>query len=285
MSLLAYWLRNFNSKLVFTSSFAQEKILKVIYFFSLILYKKAPRSPVPQAVIITNYDGDISMKVDRSQTIGACIYWTGFHELKELMWLHRFLTPHMVVVDIGANQGEYTLFAAKRVTFGRVLAFEPMPSMYNLLCDNITLNNYINVDVFALGLSDKAGSLELYNGLNENEGLGTFYPGDTSLNSITVSLNTLDQLFKLKRLDFIKMDIEGSELYALRGAHKVIKTYRPYVMIEINESAYTAAGYTIPDVLQFFSDLNYNPFHITKGGVVKPCISVPTFGNLLFVPQ
>ena len=218
--------------------------------------------------------------------MGKGIYWMGFHEVMELIFLHHYLRPEMVFLDIGANMGEYTLFVAKRLTGGHVYSFEPWAFMQKVLNENIALNGFKNVSVMPYGLSDKKGELPIFEVKNQHEGLSTLYPGDREIKAKhDVELKVFDDEFvNLSRLDFIKIDIEGSELLALKGARRSIEKFRPYVMVEINNLTYEMAGYESGNILDFFLGINYRPFQIDKNAILQKCETLPAFGNVIFKP-
>lgn len=285
-----WFFRSINAKLITTDNLFLEKILKTFFYFSTLFYRRArKRNFKKEVIIINNFDGDIKMKIDPSRSMGAALYWTGFHEFREFIFLHHFLTKEMVFVDVGSNQGEYSLFAAKRLTQGKVIAFEPLPSIRYVLNENIKLNRFNNILVFDCGLSDHESTLLIHEIENVHEGLATFYPGDRqSKSTFNVPLTSLDNIFetmKLNRLDFIKIDIEGGELKALKGASTVIQKYRPVLMVEINELTYSAAGYGSKDVEVFFESIGYQAYEIMKRGRLKRCSVLPAFGNIIFKPQ
>jgi FkbM family methyltransferase len=270
------------------------KLQKVIFAFSKWIVRsvvlKKSNSTKPKMVIVRNFDSDLSLQLDRSKTMGASIYWTGFHEYRELLFLHDFLKSDMVVLDVGANIGEYSIFAAKRLTQGKVVAFEPVPALRKMFDENIELNQFTNVIVKPFGLSDEVGSFPIYFvGENENEGQATFFPGLLqNQRSVKAELKKLDDEWShlsLDRLDFIKMDIEGSELKALQGGRATITRFRPLVMLEVSEVTYRAAGYSLEDVAEFFTALNYLPFAVDKMGKLISSSAMPSFGNVIFVPQ
>jgi FkbM family methyltransferase len=293
MNLTAWFFRFANSKLITVRATVPHKLLKLGYGFSKWMVRSIIlKNPVATRKIVTiqNFDGDIKLKIDRSRTIGASLFWTGFHEFRELLFLHDFLQPGMVMLDVGANIGEYTVFAAKRMASGRVLAFEPLPSIRKDLEENIRLNHFENITVLPYGLSDQPGQFPIFMvGESENEGQATFFSDSSSnQNSIVADLKVLDaewKSFELTRLDFIKMDIEGSELMALRGSINTIRQFRPLVLLEISEVTYQAAGYTKKEISDYFQQLNYLPFECNKLGKLQRCTSLPTFGNIIFVPQ
>ena len=282
--------RFFNSKLIYADNIIVEKLLKIILLLSGVVYRRQRKSKGNNiTVLVENFDSTIKMEVDISRSMGSAIYWTGFHEFREFIFLHRFLKPEMIFVDIGANQGEYSLFAAKRLTQGRVLAFEPLPSILKVLKKNIELNQFKVIEVFELGLSDKEEMLKIHEIEDEHEGLATFYPGERKgLAEFEVQLKTLDDVVEKSncpRVDFIKLDIEGGELKALKGSRKTIGKFKPLVMVEINNDTYQAAGYSSTDIVEFFSALNYHPFMFMKRGIIKRCSILPKFGNLIFKPE
>lgn len=290
MKALVNFLRTINANLITVKNPVLEKVYKFFFAASLIIYKNVrDKNRYALVTLIDNFDGDLKMKIDTSRTIGAAIYWTGFHEFREFIFLHGYLKKDMVFVDIGANQGEYTLFAAKRLTSGHVLSFEPLPSMRKMLMENISLNNFKNILLFEFGLSTEAKLFTIHEFEGNHEGLATLYPGDKKVkSSLTIVTKALDNVFYstgLQRLDFIKVDIEGGELNALKGARKTIELFKPWILVEINAQTYQAAGYTINDILEFFQLINYQPFEIKKRGQLAVCENLPQYGNILFKPQ
>ena len=207
-------------------------------------------------VVINDYDGTLKMKLRRSTYLGSLIYWHGYQSRSELMVLHGLLKPNMTFVDIGANMGEFTLFAAKRLPLGSVHAFEPLPQLYTLLGDNVALNGFTNVHTYNLALSDAPGRLTMYTSTDVvlhgglNEGLGSLYR-DESRSEVAgeVSVSTLDDVLgQVAHIDVIKIDVEGAEVNVLRGGCHLLERDKPAILIEINRNSLIAAGFH-PDVL------------------------------------
>lgn len=262
--------------------------LKLVYALSAWCFATGFGRSQPKQVI-TNLDGDGKLLIDPSRNMGASIYWTGFHEFRELLFLHHYLKPDMVLVDAGANIGLFTVFAARRLKAGRVIAFEPVPSMATWLEQNIAINHLENVVTAQCGLSDAEGVLPIYEIQSSHEGLSTLYPGTLERSSVTeVPVKRLDDLFSsygTGRLDFIKIDIEGGELPALRGAAECLKKFRPAVMVEINQGTYASAGYTPADVYEFFRSLGYRPYELSRTGGLSPESGPSVFSNIVFLPS
>ena len=93
---------------------------------------------------IHNFDGDLKICLDRASYLSSVIYWRGYNSTSIASFLKNYLRPDMTFVDVGANLGEVTLLAAKRLTKGRVLAFEPMPLTFSQLSRNIAVEVVMN---------------------------------------------------------------------------------------------------------------------------------------------
>ncbi len=284
---IAHIFRSLNSRVVTTRSAVLRKLLKlnllVSYYFNKHLQQLGG---APSHYLIDNFDGNLKLRVDRSRAMGSSLYWTGFHEFKEMMFLHRYLQPDMVVLDVGANLGEYAIFFAKRVPHGIVIAFEPVESSRRELIENCRLNSFQNIDIKDFGLSDRSQTITMYEIDDAHEGLSTLYPGGRPTRSrFDIQLRRLDEelgALGIERVDLIKIDIEGGELFALSGAEEAIQKYRPVVMIEINDVTYSAARYTSKDVDNFFSRLGYKPHRVSPGGDLVSCLQLPAFGNVIY---
>ena len=292
---MSEWLARFfrwnNAKLITTNNLVVEKLRKVLLVLSLVAYRTSTPASGGNScpVVIRNFDGNLKLHIDRCRAMGSALFWTGFHEFREFQFLHRYLKPEMVFVDVGANLGEYTLFAAKRLAAGKVLAFEPLSSMRSVLEENIRLNDFKNIRVFPFGLSSEEETLTIHEFEDVHEGLATFFPGSRkSKSSVAVPLRRLDDILLNEnpgRVDVVKIDIEGGELKALQGCRSTIEVYGPAFMVEINEVTYKTAGYTPKEILDFFLNVNYQAWEIERRGSIRKCHALPAFGNIIFMPQ
>lgn len=153
--------------------------------------------------------------------------------------------PESVVVDIGANIGNHTLYFANELHAGKVISFEAVKNTFEILNANVKLNNLQDkVQVYNLGLSNKRGkaAIGIYNAGNM---------GGTSLveGSGDIELATLDE-FELPKVNFIKIDVEGMEPQVLQGAIETIKRTRPFILVESFEDK-------APLVEDFMKKLDY----------------------------
>ncbi len=139
--------------------------------------------------------------------------------------IQQQVKPGDVAVDIGANIGYHTLLLAKLVgEKGKVYAFEPHPENFSLLKKNVEANGYKNVVVEQKAVADQKGKIKLYLGNDErNTEHSIVRNRDTTEQYFEVDSVILDDYFKDKSVDFIKMDIEGAEHYAVLGMQKLLK--------------------------------------------------------------
>jgi len=129
-----------------------------------------------------------------------------------------------VVLDLGANIGYYTLLASRLVgEEGRVIAFEPEPTNFEILTRNILLNDSRNVLTIQKAVTDKKGKTNLYVD-SKDTGAHTLCNDNRLHKHIEVDTVSLDEFLPSSvKVDVIKMDIEGSEMKALAGMSNVIE--------------------------------------------------------------
>lgn len=164
--------------------------------------------------------------IDKSDTtISQELILSGKWEEYETYLFKKHVKSGDIVLDIGAHIGYYTLIAAKIVgNRGRVYAFEPDPKNFQLLKKNTEENKYKNIVLVNKALSNKPGNIKLF--LNkENTGDHRIYASTEKRKSINIQAITLDDFFKdkSKKVDIIKMDVQGAEARIFNGASGLIK--------------------------------------------------------------
>jgi FkbM family methyltransferase len=175
--------------------------------------------------------------LDNDRFIGKLLETYGEYSEGEVELFAKLLNPGDVVVEVGANIGSLTVPLAKIVQPGGwVLAFEPQPFIYNMLCGNIALNHLHNIKAWPVGL----GAAESYVALpvldyeKENNFGAISLKGviiDPKIQHEPVSIRTLDGM-AVPKLALLKIDVEGMEIEVLRGAVDTIQSCRPYMYIE-----------------------------------------------------
>ncbi|WP_230467764.1 FkbM family methyltransferase [Lujinxingia vulgaris] len=226
----------------------------------------------PLVIDLDDFDGDLHFRLELNEHMGSQIFWRGFYSGPQIHLLHHLLEPDHVFIDIGANHGEFTVVAARQVPRGRVVAFEPNEAIHRRLRFNIESNDFDNVTLSTLGLSESPGVARIYEAAERFDdgtthlGLATLYPTDQRGQVVQeIELTTLDAFVEdagLDRVDLIKIDIEGAELSALKGAHTVLSGFRPNIILELNQGTCKSAGYTMDDLLDLLADYGYTFFEI-----------------------
>jgi FkbM family methyltransferase len=186
----------------------------------------------------------------------------------EVSLIPRFAGRGDVAVDVGANGANWTRSLHLQVgPEGRVLAFEADPYYARATHHAIRLMRMKGVQLFPFGLSDRAEELPLRVVDEESRrvaGLGYIdRTAATDAAGVTlVRLETLDSLIpahpELLRTVFLKCDVEGYELFVLRGAQRVLADARPAVVLEIGN--FEKHGYSARDLHDFFRERRYESF-------------------------
>lgn len=220
-----------------------------------------------------NLNNGVKMNLYKDSILSRLIY-EGF-EKEETDYLTKILKKGDVFVDIGTNIGLFSLIASKIVgDEGKVLCFEPAPLTFSRLSENVKLNDFKNIDIKNLGLSDKQGELTFYISNNGYDAWNSFAPSqDNKLeSSIQVYVSTLDiELININKtkIKLVKIDVEGWEKFVLFGGKDFFVNYNPIVMVEFTEENTFNAGYPVHEIYNIMQDFGYVWHRINKGKLVK----------------
>lgn len=251
---------------------------RVAEFIRKTMAKRYPNTEM----VIDDFGGGAKFVCYLGEHMGSQIYWRGSYSGSQLKVLASRLSPGGVFIDLGANQGEFSVFAALLVgERGRVFAFEPSPVMRQRLARNIALNGFTQVCIEPFAVADEPGHLVLFSPTGAFED-GTVHAGlpslydrgfDVAAQTSDVPVTTLDDWLQqqdIARVDVIKMDIEGAELPALKGGLRLIQRFRPTLFIELNEVTSRAAGYTMQYLVAWLYEQNYEIQRIEDDGCLAP---------------
>ena len=166
-----------------------------------------------------------------------------------------------VFVDIGSHVGKYALAVAKIVgEEGIVVAIEPHPETFKALRNNIELNRLQNIVVMNVAAWNRSEKLTFHFGGSASE-FGAH--GNPEKGSVEIQATTIDELLihdlKLQRVDWIKIDVEKSEIEALKGLERTLRNLKPKLFIEVwNKNIHTVKallkknGYSIITISSSF---------------------------------
>jgi FkbM family methyltransferase len=209
---------------------------------------------------------------------------------RELIFLHRFLAPGMVVIDGGASCGIYTVVAARLVgPSGRVLSFEPGAEAFSVLTRNIEINHLTNVRAHRAAVSDTDGRAHLYHHEHGPNSFSLGHPGIATIDSEPVVTRTLDEVFREEdagRLGLIKLDVEGAEELVLRGSGRTIAHSFPTILFEVNAAAAMQLGLQPHGAWELLRNWGYRFFSLAGCGDLRELDKPPagdTIANVIAV--
>jgi len=188
----------------------------------------------------------------------------------EIFWLKKYLKniDKPLVIDIGANIGKYSSKILEINTNSNLIAFEPHPKTYNVLCSNINSKNF---KAYNLGVGKEKDILKLYDYAdNDGSAHASVYKDviedihSKTSTSHEVQIVNLDDFLNIEKIDLLKIDTEGNEFNVLQGAKKHLESNKVQAIhFEFNEMNIISKT-TFKDFMDFLP--NYNLFRILPGG-------------------
>lgn len=212
----------------------------------------------------------------------------GWNEWESLCHVRRLVPPGGTAVDVGAHIGYYTrLFSRLAGPAGRVIAIEPHPENLAVLRRNLYRRGNVTVVHAAATATDGMVQLHESPGHSNHSLLAGFTP---SRSALTVPARTVDGLLAEhaggRRIDFVKLDIEGGELSALAGMRETLGRDRPVLLVERNPEALTSAEATTADLVDEIVSHGYDVAAVLPGATLGPPDADPASTlNLLCRPR
>ena len=186
-----------------------------------------------------------------------------------------FLHPGTLFVDVGANVGLYSLWAADLGS--AVISVEPEPEARRALEENATLNGY-EFEVIPAALSKEAGVMRFTHGLGP---MNHLMPED-SPGGVAIEVRTLDDLLGDRTAHGVKVDVEGAERFVLEGAPRAIEQRRlPVIQLEWNRASMRIFGEDRRVVAELLASSGYEFYRPDDRGRLQPT-DVETLGSDVF---
>ena len=209
----------------------------------------------------------IRWELDLREGIDFSIYLLGVFEPGTAKTLSRLIKPGDVVFDIGANIGAHTLKMARAVgSSGKVFAIEPSDFAFAKLNRNFSLNPQLKprVNTEQLFLAEKVSD-------SYPSQVYASWPlrGDVTVHSkhrgrlvstSKASIITLDDFVRqrdIKRVDLIKIDVDGAELPILEGGHATLSRYHPKLVMELAPYAHAEQNHSFGDLVELLRSTGY----------------------------
>jgi len=206
--------------------------------------------------------------IDPCSAFGLRLLKYGIYEAEMINSIKKLLKPGDTFIDLGGNEGYFSVIGAKQVgANGRVFCIEPQERLWPTIIKNASANNFSNITLVPLGISNIPGQalITLYPSLNTGASSivstfrSRFYPNQI------ISLCTLDSLIKnyfIEKVDLLKIDIEGFEVNALISASESLKNKRiKKLLIEIHPQQLKQLGQKKEDLFSLMLGYGYRYKH------------------------
>jgi FkbM family methyltransferase len=246
--------------------------------------KKVP--PRPERVFQHVVPGGEPMSFHLVGTVRQ-LFWTGEYEADALPLFTRYARASEVILDIGAADGVYAIFAAAVNPDAVILAFEPGSRQLPRMVANLAINHQVVQDrvvVVAKALSDHAGVADFHETPGGNSSLNPDFRVVTDTHQVELARgdDVVAELLPDRRVALIKIDTESTEPLVLRGLEDTIRRDRPAIFCEV------LAGRTEKDLQVLVDGWGYRTYWLSGSGPVeKPrIVADPTnqYVNWLFLP-
>lgn len=185
------------------------------------------------------------------------------YEGETIQLFFALVKPATTIVDIGANTGLFALLAAITKRTSHVVAFEPVPFIFDMLQKNIRLNQLQNLKAIPMVVSNFKGTSKFYI-THTSVGVPTdssaclgFRDQVDEYNLTTISLDEYKNTHQLAKIDLLKIDVEAGEAAVIEGAFNTIEKDNPYIICEVLENVDHSY------IQQTLKKLNYRFYHIT----------------------
>lgn len=203
--------------------------------------------------------------IDPASYFGALLSQTGEYEPDMHQALAHFLGPTDTFIDVGANEGYFSVIGADLVgASGQVLAVEPQKRVQDTLMTNLTLNDAEHVRLIDAAISDTHGEATMHVYHDTNTGstsLSSFASHDLPTDTVTtMSLSHLFARTDVEQANLLKMDIEGYEYEAILGSPELFEAQRISALaLESHPHRMRERGRNPDDIPHFLKHCGYRP--------------------------
>ena len=246
-----------------------------------------------RTVVIAELDDGLRIHLDLADYAISWNVLQGAYEPMALAWVESILKPGDTVLDLGANLGVYSLQMASWVgEEGVVYAFEPLSSNLELLQKSVAENNFESrIVVINSAVADKQGRSSLLFIEEGSSSGGSHLVADDAIapplhRFEEVAVVALDDCELRRPIQFIKMDIEGAEPLACRGAETILAKDRPIILSEINPvHLKNVARASAQEFIWEMQERAYSCFELDNGGPGRQINDADSLCTVVFLPS
>ena len=224
------------------------------------------------SIIATVAHTGIKFYLDRydSRFVPTEIINFGAFEPTEKKILDNLASKSQIIADIGANIGWYTMRFSKFAMVKKIFAFEAIPRTFDYLIQHVRLNHIEKAILVNKAILDVERKVT-FNWTKEETGSASLknIQEREVIEKIEVPATTIDDYFLLNniKLDFIKCDVEGSELLVFKGAHKYLKKFKPFIFCELLRKWAAKFDYHPNDVIDLLKEYGYECFIVSEAKI------------------
>lgn len=208
---------------------------------------------------------DLLFWLDPASELGEQVIKNKIFEPQLTKYISNTLKPGDVFVDVGANEGWFSIYAAKKVgPAGKVFAIEPQQRLWEVLIKNFFINGIINYVLVPCALGTEEQDKELILNPDLNNGGSSFVNARRSYfwPRQTTPIRRMDSIFEqynLTKVDLMKMDIEGYEYFALQSGVKIFDEKRvEKIVVDVHTSQLEKLGISEDSIQIFFEQKGYS---------------------------
>jgi FkbM family methyltransferase len=220
------------------------------FFFDLFTFKRGV------SVIVNGFQMRMPVRYYK--------YYQDGYEKDNFEFFKSEIREDDTIFDIGGHIGLNAVLFAKLAPKGKIFVFEPAPNTFNIISKTLGINNLQHrVTVTQQAVSNKSGSTFFYmadTNLADNANSLIHHRTDKKLKKIEVQLTTIDEFIKansIQKVDFIKMDVEGAELDALKGGIACLKKHKPKMTLGLHPQPIKQKGDSLEEIYDLLIDCNY----------------------------
>jgi FkbM family methyltransferase len=254
------------------------------YYFGLYKHYFKPFNLFRGVTIKAKYDRRYHLSLDVEEWIQQHVFFFGMYDQPGIDFIKKSLNPEDIFFDIGANIGLFSISASGIIDHekgGQIHAFEPIPQIFEKLTENIARNAINHIKAHPVAIYERSQTLELFIARKQNLGASSIYHSkDLHGEPMKVDAISIDDFMtdhQIPGVDFIKMDIEGAEIFALKGMIQTLKRFKPLLMVEISENVLKGRDIKGNQVFDFLKEQGYVPHALDEEGNIS---SIPVKSSL-----
>jgi FkbM family methyltransferase len=247
--------------------------------------------------MVENYFEEAAISIATKEINGVTLYGIERDITYEAMIANEFREPHFKIIsdlilqeddnclDLGANFGSHSLVMSNICKRGLIYAFEPQSVVFQCLTLNVHINKIRNVRLFNLAVDQITGrelGIEQIRTSSElvNSGYSRLVDSSLSNKVLTIALDDMD----LPKIDFVKMDIQGSELSAVKGMKRILHSDQPIIFFEVEKVHLEFRKASSEELFNILNSMGYSIYRI-ENEYPSDHLAIPAEKRVMFAEK